>query len=232
MSQHQGIFQRNDFQKLASVVMIIGAVLLIVFNILVPRPADPGNLQNAMTNTVENYLLFQLSHLMLALGILGTMIGSAGVYQSITDRGMAWARIGFYVIVVGTVLWMITYAMTSVDASAAADWVAAPDADKAAYYGIAVDTINVGKAAYIMSILIFWLAIVFLGVGMARSAVYPGWLGWLGVALGTIMVAFVGIPQFLAGEVNTSSMLTFAGLALLTTVWFLVTGIWVARKAW
>lgn len=212
--------------------MIIGAVFLIVFNIMVPRPADPSNMQIAMTNTVDNFFLFQLSHLMLALGIWGTMIGSAGVYRSITDQGKAWAQVGFYGIVVGTVLWMVTYAMTSVEASDAANWAAAATADKTAFYSIAVATINVGKAAYIMSILLFWFALVFLGFGMARSSTYPGWLGWIGVALGTGMVAIVGIPQFLAGEVNTSSMLTFAGLALLTTVWFLMTGIWVARKAW
>lgn len=232
MSQQQRLIGGDDFQKLASAGMIVGAVLLIVFNILVPRPSDPTNMQSSMLNTVDNYFMFQLSHLMLAVGILGTMIGSAGVSRSITDRGAAWARVGFYGIVVGTVLWMITYAMTSVDASTAADWAAAPAADKTAFYSIAVATINVGKAAYIMSIILFWSALIFLGIGMARSTVYPGWLGWIGAALGTVMVAIVGVPQFMAGEVNTSSMLIFAGLALLTTVWFLVIGIWVARKAW
>jgi hypothetical protein len=232
MSQQQNIIRGDSFQKLTSTGMIVGAVLLIVFNVLVPRPSDPGNMQSAIINTVDNFFLFQLSHLMLAVGILGTMIGSAGVYRSITDRGAAWAQVGFYGIVVGTVLWMITYAMTSVDASTAADWAAAPAADKNLFYGIAVASINVGKAAYIMSILLFWLALVFLGVGMARSKTYPGWLGWIGAALGTGMVAIVGVPQFMAGEVNTSYMLIFAGLALLTTVWFLVIGIWVARKAW
>lgn len=212
--------------------MIVGAVLLIVFNILVPRPADPSNMRSAMMNTVDNFFLFQLSHLMLAVGILGTMIGSAGVYRSITDRGAAWARVGFYGIVVGTVLWMITYGITSVDASTAANWAAATAAEKTVFYSVAVATISVGKAAYIMSILLFWLALVFLGIGMAISPVYPGWLGWVGAALGTGMVAIVGVPQFMAGEVNTSSMVIFAGLALLTTGWFLVTGIWVARKAW
>lgn len=76
-----------------------------------------------------------------------------------------------------------------------------------------------------------WLALIFLGNGMARSAVYPRWLGWGAVFLGIGMVAVVGIPKFFMGY--TSTLLSvFGGLALLTTIWMLLTGIWVARKAW
>jgi hypothetical protein len=232
MSQQQGILKGDSFQRLASAGMIIGAVLLIVFNILAPRPPDPTNIQSALTNTVDNFFLFQLSHLMLAMGFWGVMIGSAGVYHSISDRGAAWARAGFYGIVVGTTLWMITMALTSVDASAAVDWVTASDADKASAFSIAAAISNISMAAYMMSILMFWFALVFLGAGMASSSVYPGWLGWMAVVLGIAMVAVVGVPQFLAGDVNTSSMLIFAGIALLTTIWLLAVGIWNARKAW
>jgi hypothetical protein len=232
MSQQQGIFEGNDFQKLASASMIIGAVVLMVFNILAPRAPDPTNIESVMTNKLDNYFLFQFSHLMIAFGFLGAMIGSAGVYQSITDRGVAWARAGFYGIVVGTVPWIIAMAISSVGTSVAEEWVAAPAADKDAIYGIATAITSVGTAAYIMGILMFWFALVFLGVGMVRSAAYPRWLGWVGVVLGGGMVAIVGIPQYMAGEVVTSSVLIFAGLAMLTTVWFLVIGIWVGRKAW
>jgi hypothetical protein len=177
-------------------------------------------------------VLYQLSHLMLALGMWGVMLGSAGVYRSITAGGAAWARLGFYGIVVGTVLWSITFGLTAVGASAAADWAAASAADKGTAYSIVAATLNVGRGAYIMSTLMFWLSLVLLGTGMARSSVYPRWLGWTGVALGIGVVAIVGIPQFFAGTVNTSSMLVFAGLATLTFVWLLVTGMWIARRAW
>lgn len=116
-------------------------------------------------------------------------------------------------------------------ASAAADWVAASSADKAGAYRVAATVLTVNTGIYTMSILMFWLALTLLATGMARSAVYPGWLGWTGVVLRIAMVAIVGIPKFIM-ENSTSSMLVFAGLALLTTVWFLLVGIWIARRAW
>jgi hypothetical protein len=45
------------------------------------------------------------------------------------------------------------------------------------------------------------------------------------------MVAAVGIPRFFIGNSSTL-VVVFGGLAILTTVWFLVVGIGVARKAW
>jgi hypothetical protein len=76
-----------------------------------------------------------------------------------------------------------------------------------------------------------WMALILLGAGMARSAVYQRWLGWTIAVLGIAMVAAVGIPRFFIG--NTSTLVVvFGGLAILTTVWFLVVGIGVARKAW
>jgi hypothetical protein len=232
MSEREGIVRGDSVQRVASAAFIVGAILLAIFNVLVPRPADPSDLQGNLISIADQFFLFQFSHLMLALGILGVMIGAAGVDRSITDRGAAWARPGLYSMVVGTVLFSVTFAVTSVEATAAADWVAASMADKATAYSVAAATINVGKGMYIMSILIFWLALVFLGAGMARSAVYPGWLGWVAVVLGIAMVATVGIPQFLAGTVTTSSIILFVVLAILTIIWFLVVGIWIARRAW
>ncbi|MBI4267508.1 MAG: hypothetical protein HY662_01840, partial [Chloroflexi bacterium] len=116
-------------------------------------------------------------------------------------------------------------------ASIAADWLAATGADKAAALSVATALFHVGGVTFTMFILVDWLAIFFLGIGMARSAVYPKWLGWAGLILGILMVAIVGIPQFFAGQTSMTQTL-FAVLAGLSTVWALIVGIWVARKAW
>lgn len=230
MSQ-QGIVRGDTLQKLASAGFIVGALLLIVFNLLYPRPADPGSTQSVLTAMADQKVFTQLTQLMLALGFWGVMIGSAGVYRSITASGAAWARLGFYGIAVGVAIWSINFGLGTASATAAADWVAASSADKAAAFWVAATVLTVNTGIYTMSILIFWLALTFLGAGMARSTVYPGWLGWVAVVLGIAVVAIVGIPRFLV-ENTTSSMLIFAGLTLLTTVWFLVVGIWIAWKAW
>ncbi|MGD2159152.1 MAG: hypothetical protein PVG32_19905 [Anaerolineales bacterium] len=231
MSGQQGVFQRDTLQRISSAGLVIGAVLLVVFNLLYPRPADPSSAQSVLTAMADQKVLTQLSQLMLALGFWGLMIGSAGVHRSITDRGAAWARLGFYGIVGGTAIWSINFGLGLASANAASDWVVASVADKAAAYDVANTFLTVNSGIYTMSILMFWLALIFLGAGMARNPVYPQWFGWVAVVLGIAMVAIVGIPRFLV-ENSTSSMFIFAGLSLLTTVWFLVVGIWVARRAW
>jgi hypothetical protein len=124
MSQ-QDNFKGDALQKLASAGFIISAVLLIVFNILAPRPADPTNIDSVLTTLANQKFLSQLGQLMLALAFWGVVIGSVGVYRSITDHGAAWARLGFYGIVAGSTLWNVTFGLASVTANAAADWVAA-----------------------------------------------------------------------------------------------------------
>lgn len=232
MSQVKDIIKGDTLQKVGSAGFIIGAVLLIIFNILYPRPADPSSTQSVLRTMAEHKFLTQLSQLMLAMGFLGVMIGSAGVYSSITYSSASWARLGFYGILVATPLWFITFGLGTTTANAAAEWVVAATVDKAAAYSIAAAILTASSGIYTISIVIFWLAIIFLGRAMARSKVYARWHGWTAVVLGIVMLTVVGIPRFLGGEVGTSSVYIFAGLSLLTTVWFLVVGIWVARKAW
>jgi hypothetical protein len=231
MAQQQGVVKGDTLQKLGSAAFIIGAILLIVFNILLPRSSDPSNTQEMLNKWGDQKGLTQLCALLLAVGIWGVMMGTAGIYRSITANGAAWARLGFYGITVGTAIWSVTFGLVAATAGAAADWLAAPAADKAAAYGVAHSVGSVSTSTFTMSILVFWLAIVFLGIGMARSYVYPRWLGWLGALLGATTVAAVGIPQFFTGETSTLQTL-FAVLAVLTTLWVLIIGIWSARKAW
>ncbi len=65
---------------------------------------------------------------------------------------------------------------------------------------------------------------------MILSTVYPRWLSWVELILGIAGVA-VGIIQF-SIERSTTFTLVFVILSLLTTLWVLVVGIWVARRAW
>jgi hypothetical protein len=231
MSQFQDIDRGSTLLKITSAAFIIGAVLLIIFNLLSPRPDDPANVQSVLKAMSSQRVLTLLSQLMLTAGIWLVMIGSAGVYRSIRDKGAAWSRLGLYGVIVGTVLWSVTFALGSVGVNTAADWVTASAADKASAYTIAAAVMDATSGIETMSIIMFWLALVLLGIGMARSTVYPRWLGWAAVVLGAAMVTVVGIPKFFNGY-TSALLLIFGGLAVLTTVWLLATGIWVARRAW
>lgn len=231
MSSEVGVIKGSHMGRFSAIGLIIGGIFVIVFNILTPRPADPQDMQIALTNMSENFFMFQLGHLMLAFGLWLVMVAAAGVRGTIEGRGEPWAQAGFYGLVLATTLWSITYAMTSIEAREAVRWSLASGAEREALYQMTVATIHVGSAVYIMSGLLYWLAILFLGIGMARSEVYPGWLGLSAAIIGATMVVVVGIPQFMSGEVVTASMVFFASLAGLTSIWFVVAGIWILRRA-
>jgi len=64
---------------------------------------------------------------------------------------------------------------------------------------------------------------------MAYSSNYPHWLGSGGLILG-IAGVLLGISQTFTGREN--SFILFGILLYLTILWWLVMGIWIARKAW
>ena len=231
MSQQQGIVKGDTLQKLGSLGLIIGGILLIIFNLIFPHPADPTNIQDAMTTWGSKAGLVKFAELFRAVGSLGIMIGAAAVYRSITARGAAWARLGFYGIIVGTAVATISSGVMKNMANIFALWLGAPDDSKATMFTASVAVVTVCSAVFTMYILVEWLAIAFLGIGMARSQVYPKWFGWVASTLGILTIAAVGIPYFLTSL--TSTILTsFGVLAILTSIWALIVGIWVARKAW
>ncbi|MFC1957653.1 hypothetical protein ACFLX0_02435 [Chloroflexota bacterium] len=232
MAQQQAIVKGDALQKLGSAGFIIGAILLLIFNILLPRASDSSNVQEVLTKWGEQEGLVKMCALLLAVGIWGLMIGIVGVYRSIsTGGGASWVRLGFYGVVVGTTVWTISFALVMATADTAATWVAAPAAGKDAAYGIAAAVNAVDETMHTMSIIVYWLALVFLGIGMVLSSVYPRWMGWVVLVLGIVTMATGGIIPIFAGPAS-ATMMIFAILSVLTTIWALVLGIWVARKAW
>lgn len=232
MEQQRAITKGDVLQKLGSAGFIVGAILLIIFNVLLPRPSDPSNVQEVLTKWGGQEVLVQMSALLLAVGIWGLMIGIVGIYRSIsTGAGAVWVRLGFYGVVVGTTVWTIAFALVMASADTAAAWIAAPAAGKAAAYGVAAAVYAVNETMHTMSVIVYWLALVFLGIGMVLSSVYPRWMGWVVLVLGIVTMATGGVIRVFTGGISTLQMI-FAVLSILTTIWALVVGIWVARKAW
>ncbi len=226
MSQQQGIVKGDTLQKLASLGFIIGGLLLIIFYSMLPRV----DLKDFMMAWGSSAGLVNLAEFFIALGLWGIMIGAAGVYRSIAARGAAWARLGFYGIIVGTVIGTIGSGTMNAMVSAFSSWLGQPDASKDMWLTISIAVVTVCGSVNTMFNLAEWLALVFLGIGMARSQVYPKWMGWAALILGAVTVG-VGIPRFFTGLTNTIQ-LAFGVMVILTGIWALVVGIWVARKAW
>jgi hypothetical protein len=224
----QGIVKGEGLQKIGGAGFIIGAVLIVIGNVLLPRAVDARNVQEMVTAMGAQQRLTQLSTLLIAAGIWAVMIGASGVYRSITTRVAAWARLGFHFIVVGTALWTVSLALDMASARAVSNWLAAQAAAKdAAYY--VVDALSaLGLGIFSLNISVYWLAFAFLGIGMVGSAVYPRWLGWVWLILGFV-VAPIGIVQIVTGRSSTLN-LVFMGCSFVTALWTFVTGIWIARN--
>src|SRR5262245_12379756 len=204
MTPH-GIVPGDALQRIGSAGYIVGAMLITIGGFLLPRAANPSNLQEMLKPLGEQEVLTQVCVLLITSGYWAVMMGAAGVYRSITAGGAAWARLGFYFTIVGTALWTLILSLDVSQASAVATWLAAPTGGKEAAYSVVATLAAVGRGIFAMSILVYWLALLLLGIGMVRSAVYPRWLGWVGL--------IVGLTGMTLGVIQTfserSSTLTF-----------------------
>jgi hypothetical protein len=230
----QAIAKGDSFQKMGGAGFIIGAVLITIGNIWVTS-IDLSKPMEAQRKLSEQIVMFQAVVLLMTLGVWAVMIGAAGVYRSITAStasGAASARLGFYFMIMGTTLATLGMSLDTTYSVAIANWLAAPAAGKELAHNIVTifsGTQGLGRGLFPMNVMSNWLAYTFLGVGMIRSAIYPRWLGWVGLILGMIGVPMGMIMTFTGREVIFNF---FTVLAFSTILWWLMCGIWVARKAW
>jgi hypothetical protein len=231
MSQEQGVLREDTHQRLSGAGFIIGAVLIIIGSLLLPRAANLGDVQAMQKAYGEQATLLQASALLITFGFLAVMIGTSGIYQSITKDGSAWARLGFYFHLVGVALWTVGMSLDISYPAAIINWLEAPAASKEVAYSVVtmLSPVGFGRGIFPLNLIVNWLAFTSLGVGMTRSLVYPHWLGWSELLLGVTGVALGIIMTFTGRE---SLINVFVVFMLLNILWWLTCGIWVIRKAW
>ena len=133
MSQES--YRGDVLQKIAGLGFIVGGILTLVSNAIFPRADDPSVVAQVLERYADNETLAQLSFLGINMGVIAIMIGTVGVYRNISTGGAAaWARLGFYGVIVGTALWSISSAVGLAVVERAVGWVAAGSAlDTAAF---------------------------------------------------------------------------------------------------
>jgi hypothetical protein len=102
----EGIVKGDVLQWLARPSLIVGGIVLIVFNVLFPRVDDPDDKMMLVQSIADNNGgFYELTNLLLAAGFILMMIGIIGIYRSISvGGGAAWVRMGFYGVTMGTTL--------------------------------------------------------------------------------------------------------------------------------
>lgn len=78
----------------------------------------------------------------------------------------------------GTTLFAISSAVGLEAVDRAVDWVAASSGVNNSAYSVAAALVDVSGSMFTMTFLVFWLALVFLAIGMVLSSAIPKWLGW------------------------------------------------------
>lgn len=231
----QSILKEGTLLKIGGVGLIVGAILMVISTIW-PASVDLSGMTVMQKKFGEQAVILQACALLMTFGYWGGMAGMTGIYRSITANGettisAAWARLGFYFLLIGTAMWTIGSSLNVSYPAAIVNWQAAPAEGKEAAYNIAavLSPLGFGRGLFPLEVIVNWLAFALLGMGMLQSATYPRWLGWVGLVLG-ISGILLGITQTFTGR--ESSFILFGILLYLTTTWWLLTGIWVTRKAW
>lgn len=223
------IVHKNLFQRMAGGSFIVGAIVLSMSSILFPRVGDPGNTEQFLMKVAETRGgLWELDHVLFILGFWGFMIGIGGVYQSITgERAATWAGLGFYGALVATILFTILFVVVGLALPRlVVEWENAAGTDKATLQLIASSMGDMGGAVFGLTIIVYWLALAFLGIGMVFSTVYPKWLGWSIIAPAFATVVLVGIPQTFAGASHTVNNVIFPILSIPSILWATSLGVW------
>ena len=227
MSQES--YRGDVLQKIAGLGFIVGGILTVVSNAIFPRADDPSVVTQVLESYADNETLSQLSYLGITMGVIAIMIGTVGLYRNISTGGAAsWARLGFYGVIVGTTLWSISTAIGLAVVETAVDWVAAGSAMDISAYSVAAALNAASFSMFDMTILVYWLALVFLAIGMVLSSAYPKWLSWI-LLVASIAIVAIGIPRFFTEPTQLTEYI-FAVAAGLTSVWALAIGIWITRR--
>lgn len=230
MLQQRGIVRGDALDKISSSGFIVGAILLVIGSLLMPYATNStSDLQEMLKPLGEHEFRTEASSLLVMIGFLGMLIGMTGVYRSITAGGAAWARLGFYVLLVGTALQTVSLSLDVATAGAVSKWLAAPSGAEETAWSVVVVLNAIGRGIIPTTWIVYWMAFALVGIGMIGSAVYPRWLGWSGLIL-AMPVIIVGVIHTFTPRTITIT-LAFVVLALLTNLWALVVGIWVARRA-
>lgn len=231
MSQPLGILKGDAHQKIAGVGFISGAILFGISGLLMPHATTPtGDLQEMLKPLGEYEFLTITSSLLMTLGFWVAMIGMSGVSRSITASGAAWARVGFYSVLVGTALWTVCMSLDVGTAGAVATWLAVPVEGKEAAWSVVAALSAFGRGLIPLTWVVYWLALAFLGIAMILSTAYPRWLGRICLTLAVPTIALGIVQTFNARSITLTLM--FSVLMLATALWDLATGIWIARRAW
>jgi hypothetical protein len=223
--------RNSSAYRTAAIVLLIGAAMTTLFNVVFPRADDPADILAVLLMMSEDVTLRQMSFLGVTAGFLLVTAGIiAALWAASGERRSVVIRLGVYGLIAGATLFTAASGIGMAATVAATEWAAAGAMLDGAEYTVAATLNVIDDAVWAASIVVFWLSLCVAGVGMVRHGDGPRWLFGLLVPLGVANAVAIGAP-ILWGGPTVGLMIGFAVLAQLTIVWAVALGIWLLRGA-
>jgi hypothetical protein len=230
MLSHTRLEEGSIF-RIGSVAGTVGSLLAMVGNLL--HPATPIGDPEGVARTIAQSEIWVLVHLVIVVGLILMLGALVAICRSI-EGGVAGAlaQLGYVAAVAGITVGVILVIVDGVAAKHLADaWEAAPPEEAAAALRMVVaeETINFALAA-LFNILFAGVTFILLGLAVAWSGEYPGWLGWVVVVAGIGSVP-VGLVQAYAGESIGFTRIATIIFPTIITLWVAGMSVLILRKA-
>jgi hypothetical protein len=218
--------------RIGAAAAVLGAVLGLVVNVLLPRVSDPANTKAFLRQVAES-TIWVGDHVGIFFAMLLVTGGLVAVYRSITSGpGAAWARLGFAAALVSAGLGFVTVAVEGIAVKRVAmAWASAPKGEKAVAFRVADALVQIQWGLDSVWILIFFGATFILyGVAVILSDVYPKWLGWV-AAGGGLGSSIIGLHIGYHGASSLVFNVLFPIFSILLTAWIFMMGILLWRRS-
>jgi hypothetical protein len=223
--------EEGSIFRIGSVAGIIGSLLAMVGNLL--HPATPIGDPEGAAGTIAQSANWVLVHLVIVVGLILMLGGLVAISRSIEDGVPgALTRLGSVAAVAGVTVGVILVIVDGVAAKHLADaWEAAPPEKAAAALRVVLgeEAINFALAS-LFNILFAGVTFILLGLAVAWSGEYPGWLGWVAVVAGVGSVP-VGLVQAYTGESIGFTRIATIIFPTVITLWVVVMSVLLWRKA-
>jgi hypothetical protein len=223
--------QNRSVYLVGGVAAVVGAVLAGVGNLV--HPVTPEHDPVGVARVIANSEIWTPVHLVIVLGIFLMLGGLIAIYHSIGgELAAALARFGLFAAVAGATIGLVLVILDGVAArQLAQEWASAAPGEKATALGLVHlnETLNFALAS-LFNFVFAAATFILFGLAVAFSRVYPRWLGWAVFVAGVASIG-AGLIQALVGEPTTASrVLTIFGPTVIT-LWELVIGILLLRRA-
>jgi hypothetical protein len=206
--------------RFGGAMAMAGAVLGLIFNLLHPRGDaavfDDAAAEVAVVSTTD---MWSLIHYMLAISVLLGLLALLVVGRSFrTEPAASWGLLAGGIGIASSAVLFVAVVLDGFAMERLTDGSAGA---AEAVHAVIWATFTGGIATY------FGLTPMLFGIAMVSGADYPRWLGYLALAGGGL--GFVtGTIQWFTGPTSFTMNVLFLIASLVVTIWFLLTG----RELW